>query len=759
MSQNLDGDTETNTAPFEAERWRTLAHRSPFYPAVSDLTVTAASNSGGTVPVRSSETAMWVFRVVKWAGVLIVGVIVAAIAIILTVDVNNYREDIAAGFKNYTGRDLSIEGEIDLSLSFNPAVVVEDITVANAGWGSRPEMVTIRRAEAEVELIPLIMGDVRVNSLVLVEPDIFLEIDGNGEPNWLFGATLTGDSVPNGGQAGIGQPAEIEDIDPVTASGIPIFNHVEIRDGRLTFRNGKTGEAMHFDLAEVAVNTVSKTAPVTFEVMGTWNQAPFSASGSIEPLASIASGQPLLLAGEFNAFGFDVGFRGKVADPHGLDGLDLKVEALGANLASVTPLTGPGLPKLGPVNLETGIRGSIDELDFDNLRMTLASSDAAGAMTLSRTGDRPRFKGTLTSTNLDLTELLSGLEGGHVAKLGEVQGTEAARHGRIFPDDPLPLAALAAVDLDLDLFVGRLATTPFPLEEVKARILLDHGTMTVQPLTATVAQSRITGRLRLDAGLDVPSLNVAIEAPKLDLGRVLEEADVSDLFEGEANIRAVLSGTGTSIAALLSGLNGDIRLLAEDGRLKTQALDAWVGGASAVLGTLFPGREQWTVVNCAASSITIEDGIATSQGTLIDTEYAIVAAVGKVDLATETLDLVFEPKPKSVTLNVAVPVHVQGSLAHPTFRPDPGATLKKLGGLLGLSIFPPAALAGLGELGTGDNECVEIAVSNRNTVSVSQTEAPLSGITESVVEGLTEDAEELVDDLLGGLKGLLGKDD
>ncbi len=710
--------------------------------------------------MRSSETAMWVFRVIKWTGVLIAGVIVAAVAILLTVDVNDYREDITAGFKNYTGRDLSIGGEIDLSWSFNPAMVVEDVTVANAGWGSRPEMVTIRRAEVEVELIPLIMGDIRLNSLVLVEPDIFLEIDGNGEPNWrLFGKSSNGDGAKSAYRASDEQPAGSEDTGPVTAAEMPVFNHVEVRDGRLTFRNGRTGGVTRLDLAEVAVNTVSRTAPVIVEVTGTWNQAPFSALGSVGPLASITSGQPLLLAGEFDSFGFNVGFRGEVSDPHRFDGLDLEIEAVGANLASLTPLAGPGLPKFGPVNLETGIRGSVDELDIDNFRMTLASSDVAGAMTLFRTGDRPRFKGTLTSTNLDLTELLSGLEDGHGAESGEVQETEAARQGRIFPDGPLPLAALAAVDLDLELSVGRLATTLVPLEEVKSRILLNHGTMAVQPLTAMVARSRVNGRLRLDAGLDVPSLEVSIEAPRLDLGRLMEEAEVSDLFEGEADVHAELSGTGTSVAALLSGLNGDIRLLAEDGRLKTQALDAWVGGAGAVLGTLFPGKEQWTVVNCAASSITIEDGTATSQGTLIDTEYATVAAVGKVDLSTETLDLVFEPKPKSATLNVAVPVHVQGTLAHPTFRPDPGATLKKLGGLLGLSIFPPAALAGLGELGTGDNECVEIAASNRDTVSASQTEDPLSRIQEAVVEGLTEDAEELVDDLLGGLKGLLGKDD
>ncbi len=701
---------------------------------------------------------MWVFRVIKWAGVLVAGVIVAAVAFLLTIDVNDYRDDLAAGFKNFTGRDLSIGGKIDLSLSFSPAVVVEDITVANTGWGSRPEMVTIRRAEARVELVPLIRGEIRVTSLVLIEPDILLEIDGNGEPNWKFGPSSPGDGVLNADQAGTEQPAGREDAGPVTASGIPVFDHVEIRDGRLTFRNGRTGGVTRVDLAEAVVVAVSATAPVTVDVTGTWKQAPFSASGSIEPLANIVSGQPLLLAGDFNAFGFTVGFRGGVANPHGFDGLDLQIEAAGANLASLTPLAGFGLPKSGPVELETGIRGSVDELDIDNLRMALASSDATGAMTLSRTGERPRFTGALTSTSLDLTELLAGLTDGHGAAPGKDQEAGMARQGRIFPDDPLPLAALAAVDLDLDLFVSRLVTTSIPLSEVKARILLDHGTMTVQPLTATVAGSRVNGRLRLDAGPDTPSLDIAIEAPKLDLGRLMQEADVFDLFKGEANIHAELSGTGRSIAALLSNLDGDIRLLAEDGRLKTQAFDRWIGGASAVLGTLFSGKEQWTVVNCAASSITIEDGIATSQATLVDTEYATIAAVGKVDLANETLDLVFEPKPKSLTLNVAVPVHVRGSLASPTFLPDPGVTLKKLGGLLGIAIFPPATIAGLGELGTGDNECIETAASSRDTGSVPQAEAPLSQIQEAVVEGIAEEAEELVDELLGGLKDLLGKD-
>lgn len=158
---------------------------------------------------------------------------------------------------------------------------------------------------------------------------------------------------------------------------------------------------------------------------------------------------------------------------------------------------------------------------------------------------------------------------------------------------------------------------------------------------------------------------------------------------------------------------GEIRLLAGAGRLGTQALDRAVGGAGAVLGTLFSGRKHWTVVNCAASSLIVAGGRATSRATLIDTEYSTVATRGHVDLARERLRLTVEPRAKSATLNVAVPVHIGGTLARPEVRPDTGATLRKLGGLIGIALFPPAAIVGLGELGGNGNACLKIAAAPR----------------------------------------------
>ena len=527
---------------------------------------------------------------------------------------------------------------------------------------------------------------------------------------------------------------------------MPVFNHVDIRQGRLRYRDGKTGREMRFELAEATIEAPSAIAPVTIEAVGAWNRAPFSMSGSIGPLSNLGAGLPLRLTGEVEVFGLDTRLSGAISEPHAMDGMDIAIEVVGSNLASLATVAGSSLPHPGPVHIEANVKGGAEKLEIDDFRLVLGSSDVSGTMTVAGIGGHPQVAGTLRSSRIDLAELLSGPEGGDSTAAGAPSESDEMKSGGVFPDDPLPLAGLTAVDLDLALAVDRLVTESLPLGEVKAGVLLQHGSMTVRPLSFSVAESRVDGELRLDAGRETPSVGIAVDATDLDLGALLKATDVSDLFEGRASISVDLAGTGASVAALAASLNGDIRMFAGGGRLETRTLDAAIGGARAVLGTFVAGKEQWTVVNCAVSSIGFNDGVATTRAMLIDTEYSTVAARGRIDLASETLALVVEPRAKSVTLNVAVPVHVQGTLANPTFRPEAGAMLRKLGGLIGLAVFPPAAIVGLIELGGGDNECMRIATTARDSDSISgsQSDPSVPAAPASAVEEITDGAGELL---------------
>ncbi len=125
-------------------------------------------------------------RFVTGVTALLVALGVAGYAIVASLDVQRVADFARGQIKSATGRDLVIDGPVELQVSLTPAVNLEAVRFANAPWGSRADMATLRRLEIEVELLPLLFGEVVVKRLVVVEPDILLETGAEGQGNWVF---------------------------------------------------------------------------------------------------------------------------------------------------------------------------------------------------------------------------------------------------------------------------------------------------------------------------------------------------------------------------------------------------------------------------------------------------------------------------------------------------------------------------------------------------------------------------------------------
>src|SRR5215471_9033494 len=158
---------------------------------------------------------------------LVVVVVGGAVVAIELIDFNQYRSLIADQVKQATGRDLKIAGDLKVGLSLTPTVAVDDMTFANAPWGSRPAMATVKRFEAEMELLPLISGDIRVKRVVLKGADILLETNAKGLGNWAFGQAGAGAqpaATPGGGGTG----------------RLPVVNNITFEDVTVTYKDGIT---------------------------------------------------------------------------------------------------------------------------------------------------------------------------------------------------------------------------------------------------------------------------------------------------------------------------------------------------------------------------------------------------------------------------------------------------------------------------------------------------------------------------------------
>ena len=119
-----------------------------------------------------------VLRILFVIGFLLIALVVAGVAVLSSMDFNQYKGLIAEQASDATGRKLIIDGELELNISLNPSVSVDGVSFANASWGSKPEMLTLERFAAEISLIPLLSGDIQVKRVVLYGADLLLETDG-----------------------------------------------------------------------------------------------------------------------------------------------------------------------------------------------------------------------------------------------------------------------------------------------------------------------------------------------------------------------------------------------------------------------------------------------------------------------------------------------------------------------------------------------------------------------------------------------------
>lgn len=681
-------------------------------------------------------------RWLKIVGGLVAVLVVVAIGGLVylsTLDAEEFRQPIAAAVKEATGRDFKIAGAMDLGISLQPSIVANDISFGNAKWGSRPEMAKIKRFEIVVRLLPLISGQVSIVRINLVEADILLESDKKGRGNWQFEA------------AGAGKKADGGDTD-AGAAELPSVDEIRIENSVLVFKDGASGDSRKISLKNVS----AVGDPIDFKASVVVDGNAIKASGSIGPLANLAGGDEVDIDVVIKALGLTVAAKGKAQDQKA----DLAVTVAADNLDGLKALAGEGLPNGVPLNISAKLKGSAEMLALSALKLKLGNSDLAGSANIALKGKRPAIKAKLSGQKLDLAQLLPARSA--PAKAKKKGGGKAAN--RVFPDDPLPLDGLRAVDADLSLKLAEVVTSQLTLRDVTIGVALKAGRLALKPVDLLVADSKVTASVQLNAAKKVPALKLSIKAPKLDVGKLLKETGTSDMLEGTANFGIDVSGSGRSVAAIMASLNGDTRVLMDNGRMRTKAFDLAVGGLSAVMGGLFSDKKEWTVLNCAANKFDIKNGIAVAKVMLIDAEYSTVRGEGKVNLGTEKLALKVTPESKSATLNLAVPIKVGGTFVEPTFRPDELAAATKIGGLLAGAAFPPAALLSLADMGSGEEHpCLKLASSagKGGQQSGTQSKSSVDKASDTVkgAAGAAGDAAKgAVDSVTKGLKSLFGKD-
>jgi AsmA protein len=196
----------------------------------------------------------------RWAlvalGVLVLLPAVGLAVFIATFDAESQKPRIQAAVQSATGRALTLDGPIGVKFALVPTLTLQDVALANAPGGSRPQMATARRIEVELALLPLLSRQVEVRRLVLQQPDILLETDASGQPNWVFAPAGSPPAAPQA-------PADPAASAPAAGQRLGIaVNRVAIEDGRVGWRNGQTGQTRNLAIPSLEARADDAASPM-----------------------------------------------------------------------------------------------------------------------------------------------------------------------------------------------------------------------------------------------------------------------------------------------------------------------------------------------------------------------------------------------------------------------------------------------------------------------------------------------------------------
>ena len=735
-----------------------------------------------------------IFKLLVLGGIALV---IALIAVAKSIDVNRYRQFLAESAQAATGRDLRIDGPIKLNLSLTPSLTAEDIVFTNAAWGSRPEMVKIKRIEAQIGLVPLLFREVAIRRLVVIEPDVLLEQDGKGHANWQFNAAAP-DQIPSAASTGV--PTNFR------------VGRVRVQGGRVQYRDAKTGVLHDIVIQRFTADADTLISPMGVKLAGKWNEKAVDISGVLGPIGELWGsprlhvqpypiklkavlpgmlatidgsisgdklGNPALalkvtadaadlaeaarlvgltapalgaarlsmtVGGVASAPSFSdidaalgrkdaaaLTLKGSVKQPLTAKGIDLVLTVEGTNLAGFNKPLGLSLPALGPLKGSGRLRNEGAGWKISDLKAAIGHSDLAGDVVLRVDNARPTLDAHLISGIIDVEEALHG----EPVKPG-------VPDGRVFSDQPLPFFWLNVMDGSVAWKIDRLKDGPLLIQGVELNATLAAGKLQAAANAALLAGGKAKGKIGIDSLASPPSLDLTISADKIGLGEVLRGLEATPVLSGgRTDLRAVLQATGETPHAIMAKLNGETAIVTDKGAIEGTNPDAL---ASDVIHQLSPwNTERDADMQCMVSRFVISDGLAKAESLLLDTSRMTVGGHGSINLGNETLDLTLTPRPKDANLlALAIPLDVSGSLLEPAIAPNKGAIVKGAAGAMGtLGPFVPVVNAGTG----GANPCL-------SAIAQAHKAPPATGRRPG--KGKKADIEKPEAGLDGLLQGLLG---
>jgi len=599
-------------------------------------------------------------KIVLLIFILIALLVVVVVAAALLIDPDDYRDELATRASEQLGREVRLDGPMELTFFPWLALDIRDVTVGNPpGFDQAPPLAGIERATASVRVLPLLRGEIEVGTVTIERAGLHVVTGRDGASNLegLFAASET--------TAEPGEPADLSQI----STGAVQFNNVVLS---LIDLAAGTRTELHLDRLELDPFSVGRDVPLSLSarlVDGGDTVVTLELDGSVRIAADL---------GEVTLSDWSLSYTLPAAGAEGEAGgslvLNPTAEPLRIVLSDFTHrIELEGLrADLSAEQAVTATLGDAVRANLPSARLSLNGQDLhlEGEATVAELiGGRL----SVTGDRLDLTTLVPE-GGGDEADADDGQGGESARD----------FSALDMFDLEFSLDLGELVMAEGArLTDVTARSRLSGGELTLDPLSARLFGGQFRGSAQVDFNQQPPEV---VLSPTLSGIRVAELAAMftgRSPVDGEGELTMDVSFRGFSPTAMLGSLDGQGDFAIAEGVLQGVDLQALIDQelTSSNLGSIartFGGETRFRTLS---GDMKIEDGVIELPNLNLAAAGYAATGQGRIDLGANRVDYAVAldlgeeltqqlPSALRRATNGRIPLSITGELTRPTVSVD-----------------------------------------------------------------------------------------
>lgn len=670
---------------------------------------------------------------ISFFALLIIAVAGAAAALYF-VDPNDFKPEIKQAVAEQTGRDLDINGKIELSLFPWFGVTLNDVKFSNAkGFGPEP-FAEMERAEVRVKILPLLEKQIEVDIIRMRRGIVRLERNAAGKTNW---DDLTNDQKTT-------QPTQSNDSSDseFDIAGLDLGG-LEIVDAQLHWKDASTNSEYRLNDLDLETGAVAlkrggaTTFPIKLGASLSMTQPAMDVRLNLSSQLTADIEQLKFSTKDFNT---TIAAKGASLPNNQLNvtlNADLSTDlnqgtaelkqlaltAMGLEISGETNITDilsapklAGRLRIAPFNLKKLLQDLQIEipqprdpkaLESATLNASFKASDKAAKLNnVTIKMDDSTLSGWLEIRDYATQDLAFDL------KLDEIDAdryqppaaeqpkqtetktasTPAERKAAREQLDAtaIPTDWAKSLNLNGQININKLTVSGLKLQDTVLQANARNGLITVDTLRTKLYQGKLWIKGNLDARTNLPKMQLETQVSGIQAGPLQKDLLEDVYVSGQTDLTANLTTAGNTVGALRRALSGTLALAFRDGAVEGFNIGHIIRVAKARLKGAVPPPDdanQKTDFAALTGSFQIQNGVATNTDLDGKSPLMRLGGNGTLNLVTETMDYTARPvivetssgqdgKGLEDLRGIPIPIRCRGEFAAPDCKPKLDKVLK-----------------------------------------------------------------------------------